>query len=276
MKPPRSWQMFWRAMDKVVLITGGSSGIGLATAQALAERGCIVYEMSRHGSSQPGIRHLTGDVTVPEQIAAAVKTVLEQHGRIDILINNAGFGISGAGEFISQEAANKQLQVNFLGCDAMCRRVIPVMRKAGKGRIVNLSSVAAVIPIPFQAHYSASKAAINAYSMALDNEVRPFGIRVCAVMPGDIRTGFTGARQKTCAGDEIYQGRIRRSVSKMEQDEENGMDPAVAGRRIAHIALRAGCKPLSAIRLDYQLFCVLAKVLPCRLLNWLIGLLYAK
>lgn len=261
-------------MNKVVLLTGGSSGIGLATAEALVNMGCTVYEISRKPFVHDSIRHLPGDVTRPDTVAQAVQAVIGAEGRIDILINNAGFGISGAGEFVSPEAAEKQLRVNFLGMSNVCSLVLPHMRARGEGRIVNLSSVAAVVPIPFQAHYSASKAAINAYTMALANEVRPYGISMCAIMPGDIRTGFTAAREKEPQGDDAYGGRIARSVAKMEQDEENGMSPAQAGAYIAKIALKKRVKPLYAIRFDYKLFAILAKLLPARLMVWIVGLLY--
>ena len=158
----------------------------------------------------------------------------------------------------------------------MNRAVLPVMREAGRGRIVNISSVAGVIAIPFQAYYSASKAAINSYTMALANEVRPFGVSVCAVMPGDIRTGFTSAREKLHAGDDIYGGRIGRSVSGMERDELRGMAPETAGRYICSLATRRRVKPLYAIGLAYKFFCFLERILPVRPLSWLVGLLYAK
>ena len=139
------------------------------------------------------------------------------------------------------------------------------------------SSVAAPVPIPFQTYYSATKAAVNAYTMALANELRPFGVTVCAVMPGDIHTGFTAARRKIAEGDDIYQGRIGRSVARMEHDEETGMDPAKAGGYIAKVALREGNRhPLYAIRFDYKFFVFLTKVLPARFLNWLIYQLYGK
>ncbi len=201
---------------------------------------------------------------------------MRHEDHIDVLINNAGFGISGAVEFTEAEDAKRQMEVNFFGMVNVCRAVLPLMREAGGGRIVNLSSVAGVIPIPFQTYYSASKAAINAYTMALANEVRPFGIRVCAVLPGDIRTGFTAARQKSRAGDDIYGGRIGRSVAGMEHDERNGMRPETAGAYIASVATRRAVKPLRAIGAQYKLFCVLAKLLPVRVLNWLVGLIYAK
>lgn len=263
-------------MRKIVFLTGGSSGIGLQTALALKNAGCTVYEMSRKDADHPGIFHLSGDVTKPETIRAAVDAVLEKEGRIDILVNNAGFGISGAIEFTTPEEARKQMDVNFFGMVNVCAAVLPHMRVAGAGRIVNLSSVAAPIAIPFQAFYSASKAAINAYSQALANEVRPYGVTVCAVMPGDIRTGFTAAREKQARGDEAYGGRIARSVAKMEHDEQTGMDPAKAGAYIAGLALRRSVKPLYAIRADYKFFVMLSRLLPVRTLSWLVYQLYAK
>lgn len=263
-------------MNKVALLTGGSSGIGLATARALRDSGCRVYEMSRKPFSEQGIAHIPGDVTDESSVQNAVKQVLEEAGRIDILINNAGFGISGAVEFTDTEDAKRQLDVNFFGMVRMCKAVLPAMRETSFGRIVNLSSVAAAVPIPFQTFYSASKAAINAYTMALANEVKPFGVSVCAVMPGDIQTGFTAARKKEARGDDTYCGRISRSVEKMEKDEQGGMKPSDAGRFLAGIALRKRVKPLYAIRLDYKFFVILSRLLPVRMLNFLIYVLYAR
>ncbi len=263
-------------MSKVVFLTGGTSGIGRATALLLQEKGCTVYEMSRRADGDPALTHLVGDITDPASIRACVEQVMEREGRIDILVNNAGFGISGAIEFTTKEEAEKQLAVNFFGAVNVCREVLPIMRKQGSGRIVNLSSVAAPIAIPFQAFYSASKAAINAYTQALANEVRPYGVSVCAVMPGDIHTGFTAAREKQIRGDEEYQGRISRSVGRMEHDEQTGMAPEQAAAKIAKVALARRVKPLYAIRFDYQLFVVLSRILPVRLLNWLVYQLYAK
>ena len=206
----------------------------------------------------------------------AVRDVLEREGRIDILICNAGFGISGAIEFTDTAEAQRQLDVNFFGLVRTVRAVLPVMRKQGGGRIVAVSSVAAVVPIPFQAFYSASKAAIQSYIMALANEVRPFHITALAVMPGDIRTGFTDARRKTLAGDAEYGGRISRSVGRMERDERNGMTPEQAGRFIARAAAGRGKRPLRTIGFGYKLAVLLTKLLPAAWLNRLIGALYAE
>ena len=263
-------------MNKVVIITGGSSGIGLCTAAALRDRGCKVYELSRRDSEVTGITHIKCDVTDEAQLAAAVGQVMAESGRIDILINNAGFGISGAVEFTDTADVRRLFDVNFFGMVRMNRAVLPLMRRQGGGRIVNLSSVAAPVPIPFQTYYSAGKAAVNSYTMALSNEVKPFDISVCAVMPGDIKTGFTSARKKNIAGDDIYGGRITRSVAGMEKDEQTGMDPAKAGAFIASVALKNSRKPLYTIGFGYKCAVFLTKILPARWLNALIGQLYAK
>lgn len=263
-------------MSKVVIITGGSSGIGLCTAAALRDRGCKVYELSRRDSEVAGITHIKCDITDEAQIAAAVGQVMTENGRIDILINNAGFGISGAVEFTDTAEAQRLFNVNFFGMVRMNHAVLPLMREQGGGRIVNLSSVAAPVPIPFQTYYSAGKAAVNSYTMALSNEVKPFGITVCAVMPGDIKTGFTAARQKSIIGDDIYGGRITRSVAGMEKDEQTGMDPAKAGAFIASVALKNSRKPLYTIGIAYKGAVFLTKILPARWLNALVGQIYAK
>lgn len=151
-----------------------------------------MYELSRRAQGVEGLHHISADVTKEESVRAAVEQIMAREGRIDILVNNAGFGISGAVEFTSTEDAKSLFDVNFFGMVNMNRQVVPIMREAGRGRIVNLSSVAAPVPIPFQTYYSATKAAVNAYTMALANELRPFGVTVCAVMPGDIHTGLHG------------------------------------------------------------------------------------
>ena len=262
---------------KVAIVTGGTSGIGRATALALQESGYTVYELSRRAEGMPDIRHIVADITKEETLQAAVEQVLAAEGRLDLVVNNAGFGISGAIEFTDTQEAQRLFDTLFFGMVRMNRCVIPLMRQQGHGRIVNISSVASPVPIPFQAYYSAGKAAINAYTMALANELRPFGVTVCAVMPGDIKTGFTAARHKIIDGDDIYQGRIGRSVQRMEHDEQTGMDPAKVGRYIAAVASREGSHhPLYATRIDYKFFVFLTKVLPARFLNWLIYQLYGK
>ena len=262
-------------MKKVAIVTGGSSGIGRCAAAALRDAGCTVYVFCRHENPQPGVTHITADVTAPESVRAAVEQVAAREGRIDILVNNAGFGISGAVEFTDGADAHRQMEVNLFGMANMTQAVLPHMRAQGGGRIVNVSSIAAITPIPFQTWYSVSKAAINAYTMAAANEVRPFGVTLCAVMPGDIRTGFTDARRKTAAGDDVYGGAIGRSVAKMEKDERSGMNPARIGALICRVALKKRVHPFYSAGIGYKMVMFLVKILPAGVLRRLVGLLYA-
>ena len=262
-------------MSKTAIVTGASSGIGRAVAAALAAEGCRVYDLSRSDKPQDGVVHIPCDVTDEESVRAAVSRVTAD-GDADILVNCAGMGISGAVEFTRPEDSRRQMDVNLHGTDRVVRAVLPHMRARGSGRIVLISSVAAVTPIPFQTWYSVSKAAINSYAMALANEVRPYGIGVSVVMPGDIRTGFTAARRKSAEGDAEYGGRIERSVSKMEHDEQNGLDPAYAAKVIVKAALSRHAKPFRSTGFVYSLLCTLTKLLPARLSQWVLYRMYAK
>ncbi len=257
------------AGTKVAVVTGGTSGIGLAAVKALREKGCTVYALSRRGE-------IPCDVSEVNSVRAAVQTVLDREGRIDILVNCAGFGISGAGELTPLEAAKKQLDVNLYGTANMVNAVIPAMRKQGGGRIVNTGSVAGFVPIPFQTWYSASKAAVQSYTMAMGNELSPFGITLAAVLPGDTKTGFTAARQKIDDPDDLYQGRIARSVARMEHDEQHGVPAQKVGDLIAKVALKHRVKPLYIPGFSYNLINVLMRLLPSGVANRLIGMLYAK
>lgn len=262
--------------NKVAVVTGGSSGIGLCVAERLLKSGVKVYEISRHKKENSPFFHITADVSDENEVRNAVDEILRAEGYIDLLVNCAGFGISGAVEFTKTDDAKRQFDVNFFGIVNMCAAVIPAMRKQKSGKIINISSVAASVPIPFQTFYSASKAAINSYTMALSNELKPFGIKVCAVMPGDIKTGFTASRKKNIMGDEEYGGRITRSVSLMEKDESNGMAPEKVGAYIVKISEKKNIKPLYTIRADYKAAVILSKILPARMLNYIVGKIYAK
>lgn len=264
-------------MEMTAIVTGGSSGIGLCTARALRTAGCTVYELSRREITHAdGIRHVSVDVTDEASVFAAVEAIAAETGRVDILVTCAGFGISGAAEFTETRDAKRLMDVNLFGTVHAVRAVIPVMRRQGQGRIVCISSVAAPIAIPFQSWYSVSKAAISSYCAAVAEEVRPFGISVCAILPGDIRTGFTDAREKSPVGDDVYGGRIARSVAVMEHDERTGMAPEKAGEFICRIALRKRVKPYYAIGFLYSCAVMLSRLLPARLLSFIVAKVYAR
>jgi NAD(P)-dependent dehydrogenase (short-subunit alcohol dehydrogenase family) len=178
---------------KIALVTGASSGIGQATAERLARGGYKVYGTSRRGASA-GLRSfemLPLDVTSDESVEAVVREVMRLEGRIDLLVNNAGFGVAPAGaEESSIEQARSIFDTNFFGIVRMTRAVAPHMRRQGGGRIINIGSVLGFLPMPYGALYAATKHAIEGYSESLDHELRTRGIRVSVVEPAYTKTQF--------------------------------------------------------------------------------------
>jgi NAD(P)-dependent dehydrogenase (short-subunit alcohol dehydrogenase family) len=261
-------------LSKVVLLTGGSKGIGFATAASFAKKGCKIYEISRHDVSNPGVIHITGDVTDQASVESAVKQVIDAEGRIDALVCNAGTVLSGSIEFTEPENIKMLLDLNFFGTVNAVRAVLPYMRKARGGRIVCLSSMAAPFPIPFQAYYSVSKASIIAFASALANEVKQFGIGVCYIMPGDTKT--EPVRHKCHEGNDVYCGMIERSVAVMERDESNGMPPAVVADKISAITLKKRVKPAYSIGFMSKIQLVLKRLVTESFAQKIIGLMYAK
>lgn len=256
-----------------LIITGGSSGIGLATATLFSQRGYRVYELSRHGESRGDVVHIDCDVTSGEACRWAVAKVLEQEERIDLLISNAGMGISGPIEFAKEEETRRIFDVNFFGAVNITQAVLPKMRQQRAGRIIMVSSVAAIFSIPFQSFYSASKAALNALALSLRNEVKDFGIDVCCLLPGDVKTGFTAARAKNPAGADIYP-HMNQAIETMEKDEQNGMSPEKIARQLWQIANSRHAMVYHVAGIPYKLFCLVDRLLPKTLVNWLVGKVY--
>ncbi|MGK6314624.1 oxidoreductase [Neorhizobium sp. DT-125] len=176
----------------VALVTGASTGIGHATAKALQNAGFRVFGTSRRaaGERSDGVTMLACDVTDDASVAKLVDDVLAEAGRIDLLVNNAGVGLLGGAEESSMAQAQALFDVNVFGVLRVTNAVLPAMRRQGKGRIVNLSSVLGLIPAPYSALYASTKHAIEGYSESLDHELRPFGIRVVLVEPAYTRTPF--------------------------------------------------------------------------------------
>ena len=160
-------------MNKTAIVTGGSSGIGLQTALSLhQDHGYDVYVLSRHEYEMEGLHHFCCDVSSEDVVIKTVEQIVQETGRLDLVVNCAGMGISGALEFTDVQQARNLFDINFFGTVNVNKACIPYLRET-KGRIINISSVAGVVPIPFQSFYSASKAAINSYSLALANELKP-------------------------------------------------------------------------------------------------------
>jgi NAD(P)-dependent dehydrogenase (short-subunit alcohol dehydrogenase family) len=182
-----------RIDGSIALVTGASSGIGETTAKRLAMAGYKVYGTSRRGA-QPGQRSfamLPLDVTSDESVEAAVRELIRLEGRIDLLVNNAGFGVApAAAEESSIEQAKAIFETNFFGLVRMTRAIVPHMRRQGNGRIINIGSVLGFLPMPYGALYAATKHAVEGYSESLDHELRTRGIRVSVIEPAYTRTQF--------------------------------------------------------------------------------------
>src|SRR6185437_13594129 len=177
----------------IALVTGASSGIGEATAQRLAMAGYKVYGTSRRNvqSAHRSFAMLALDVTVDESVEASVSELIRREGRIDLLVNNAGFGVApGGAEESSMEQAQAIFDTNFFGLVRMTRAVVPHMRQLGSGRIINIGSVLGFLPMPYGALYAATKHAVAGYSESLDHELRTRGIRVSVVEPAYTKTQF--------------------------------------------------------------------------------------
>jgi len=238
-----------------------------------SQRDYHVYELSRHGESHDGIVHIDCDVTSAEDCRNAVSRVLRKEGHIDLLISNAGMGISGPIEFTSEEDARRIFDVNFFGAVNVSQAVLPTMREQKSGRIVFVSSVAAIFSIPYQSFYSASKAALNSLALSLRNEAKEYGIDVCCLLPGDVKTGFTAAREKNPLGKDIYP-HMNKAVETMEKDERNGMSPEKIANQLWQIANSRFAMVYNVSGFTYKLFCFAERLLPKTFVNWVVGKMY--
>lgn len=222
-------------MEPAVLVTGASSGIGAATAALLAARGFRVFGTSRSPggrSAPPGVRWLAMDVRDEVSVRAAVARALEEAGRLAGAVCNAGNGIFGSVEEVPLELAHEQFETNFFGTLRTLRAVLPSMRESGSGRIVVVGSLAGRAPIPFQAHYSASKAALDALTLALRNELHGTGVCVSLVEPGDVATPFNDAMDWGDPQSSLYGERARRVERVVRETLPRAPAPEVVARQI--------------------------------------------
>ncbi len=261
---------------RIALISGASSGIGYETALLLLKEDYHVVNLSRRDFTHPNIEHIKCDVTDKEQVEKAVAQVIAKYGVIDLLVCAAGYGIAGAIEFTKEDDFKRQIDVNFFGTVHLVQASLAHMRKEKSGRIICLSSVAGVISIPFQAFYSISKSAINSFVTALSHEVRPFNIKVTALMPGDTKTAFTASRVTNLAGNDLYENRIGKSIEVMEKDEMSGDNPKDIAKDIVKISKMKHPLALYTAGFKYKVFVLLQKLLPQRLISKIIFMMYAK
>lgn len=259
-------------MSKTILITGASSGLGRACAERLATAGHRVYVASRRASPVPDCVAVGMDVDDDGSVSAAIAKILGTEARLDVLINCAGFGIAGAIEDTTADEAKAQFETNFFGATRVVRAVLPQMRAQRSGLILNVSSLVNQLPVPFQAYYCASKAALHAYTEALRYEVAPLGVQVAAIEPGNFATGFTGARRRVSGWTEasVYAQRCAASIAWMEEDESKGLPPARFAEQVQRIVGTPSPKLRHlAISPIERVALLLRALLPSRAYEWL-------
>lgn len=260
---------------EVILITGASSGIGKACAEHLASRGYRVFGTCRdatdHKPANSKSEMLSMDVDDDSSVHAAIENLLERAGRLDGVVNNAGFALMGSVEDTSIEEAKAQMETNFFGVLRVCRAVLPMMRKQGSGYIINISSLAGVLGLPFSGLYSASKFALEGMTESLRLELRPFGVRVVLIEPGDFNTQLP-ARRRVANESETsaaYQKKFAEFKRAQEKDESKAPSP----EPVAYLVERILKTDVPALRYTVGMFeqrivVPLKRFLPQRLFEW--------
>ncbi|WP_190808960.1 SDR family oxidoreductase [Flagellimonas sp. S3867] len=257
-------------MDKkVVLITGGSSGLGKAIGTFLTSKGFKVYGTARNPKNYPdfdAFELVQLDVKQPESVKNAVSHVISKEGRLDILINNAGVGITGAVEETPHEEILNVFDINFHGPVHMMKAVLPRMRKQGGGLIINITSIAGFMGLPFRGYYSASKGALGIITEALRMETKSFGVSITNLAPGDFATNIAAGRYHTpvvkgSAYEKVYQ----KSLDLMNEHVDAGGDPMDVAKKVYTIIQSKSPKihqPVGDFMQRLSLF--LKRILPAR------------
>ena len=226
-------------MGKVILVTGASSGIGLACANELHSKGHIVYGSSRNLDRLKSVsfKPIELDVTNDASAKAAIEKIIAIEGKIDVLVNNAGNGVAGPAYAMPVDFAKKQFEVNFFGVVRMCSTVLPYMIEKNEGLVINISSLAGLFGLPYQSMYCASKFAVEGYSQSLRMELNNTKIKIALVNPGDFKSDFTQNREKVpfTIKNEKLAAEFNAVVAGMEKDESIGSDPAIIGKKLCQI-----------------------------------------
>jgi NAD(P)-dependent dehydrogenase (short-subunit alcohol dehydrogenase family) len=225
-------------MPQTVLVTGASSGIGAATARLFHARGFTVFGTTRAANpvSPPECTMLSLEVTSDDSVRDCIGRVLSQTGHIEILVNNAGYVLNGAIEETSLAEAKDQFETNFFGCLRTVNAVLPSMRQACAGRIINIGSLVGLIAVPYSAYYCATKFALEAYSESLWYEIKPFGIGVSLIEPGYIRTSISHAARTAVGLLPAYEGPRNRVTAAIKNGVEKGGSPELVAKAVLQAA----------------------------------------
>ncbi len=261
-------------MKKVILITGGSSGIGYESAVRLAQKGHTVYAAARRTQKleplkQYGVKTMYLDVNDPGSVRNCVQSVLEAEGRLDVLVNNAGFGYFGPLECVSMEEARRQMETNVFGLASLCRMVIPVMREQHSGCIINLSSLAGQASFQYGGWYNVSKYAVEAISDTMRIDLKRFGINVVKIEPGGVRTDWghiAADHLAECTKGTVYEPTASREASLMHYGYSTKLMPPPSV--VAKAITRAACSRRPKVRYRPGLgaisLLILHSILPAR------------
>ena len=225
-------------MSKVVLITGASSGIGKAAAEFLSVKGFKVYGTGRNpkNNENNGYSLLPLDVTKPETISFTVNLILEKEGRLDVLVNNAGMGITGPIEDTPTSEMRKVFETNFFGAIDVMKAVLPQMRKQQSGTIINVTSIAGYMGLPYRGVYSATKGALDLVSESIRMEVKAFGIQIATIAPGDVATNIAAGRYHTPVFENsAYKEKYQLNLDLMDSHVDSGMNPIKMAEKIYYI-----------------------------------------
>ncbi|MCW5898738.1 MAG: SDR family oxidoreductase [Flavobacteriales bacterium] len=259
---------------KVVLVTGGTSGLGRAMCERLSAMGHRVYGTGRRADQLPEPNSyglLRMDVTDEASVAAAVEEVIRREGRIDVLVNNAGLGIQGPIEDTPVELAQRLLDTNLFGAHRVARAVLPHMRQAKRGLIINISSVAANFGLPYRGFYSASKAALDRWAEALSTEVARFGIEVVNVQPGEFNTDIKDSRLRPDTIGDAHRAGYERAMEILGGSMHYSRDPDELARVVARIIATPKPRPSYVVATGIQKLSVrLRTILPGRLFQRLV------
>ena len=255
---------------KIVLITGGSSGIGKAIGTFLSEKGYIIYGTSRNPSRFPDFEPfelLKLDVADNESIRTAVAYIREKHGRLDVLINNAGAGITGPIEEIPEDEIVKNFTTNYFGPINVTKAVLPLMRENKKGLVINITSIAGYMGLPYRGIYSASKAALEMTTEAWRMELKDFNIKMTNVAPGDFATNIAAGRfHAPVLEDSPYKGPYGKTLELMNEHVDSGSDPKEMAEQVFAIIQKENPKVHYKVGVFMQKFSIILKrLLPDRL-----------
>lgn len=258
--------------QQVVLVTGGSSGIGKAICVRLAAQGHTVFGTTRKVREQPGgYRLITMDLVDEASVKHAVAEVMASAHRIDVLVNNAGLGIQGPTEDILPEQATALFDANVIGTHRVCRAVLPLLRKQGSGLIINVTSLAANFGVPYRGFYSASKAALERYTETLSMEVRPFGIQVVSLQPGEFKTNIGASRIRPAVIGEAYKAGYGRAMELLDGSLHYSRNPNEVAQLVQRIMVDPTPRAVYHAAHGKQLLAVLMKkILPGRLFQRLV------